>query len=66
MNVDRKRLQLAMARACMRSSDLPTAARLPRATVQNALSGKSVLPATIGKIAKALNVDSEEIIKMEE
>jgi len=34
--------------------------------VQNALSGKSVLPATIDKIAKALNVDPEEIIKMEE
>ena len=37
MLVDRKKPELAMARACMNSADLPAAAGLPRPTVQNAI-----------------------------
>ena len=66
MIVNRKKLELAMARACMNSADLPKAAGLPRPTVQNAIVGKSVRPATAGKIAKALGVDPAEIIEMED
>lgn len=65
MKVDRKKLELAMARACMASAELPPAAGLPRPTVQNAIVGKSVRPATIGRIARALGVDPAEIIKQE-
>ena len=54
-----------MARACMESADLPAAAGLPRPTVQNAIVGKSVRPATLGRIAKALGVDPVEILKEE-
>ena len=66
MKADRKKLELAMARACMESADLPAAAGLPRPTVQNAIVGKSVRPATLGRIAKALGVDPADIIKKED
>lgn len=66
MRVDRKKLEIAMARACMNSADLPKAAGMPRATVQNAIVGKGVRPATLGKIAKALDVDPADIIETEE
>ena len=63
MKVDRRKLELAMARACMESRDLPAAAGLPRPTVQNAIIGKGVRPATLGRIAKALNVDPAELLE---
>lgn len=66
MKVNRQKLELAMARACMTSAELPKAAELPRATVQNAVVGKGVRPATVGKIARALGVDPAEIIKTED
>lgn len=65
MKVNRAKLELAMARACVRSNDLPGKADLPRPTVQNAIVGRSVRPVTVGKIAKALGVDPSEIIEME-
>ncbi|WP_217959735.1 helix-turn-helix domain-containing protein [Acutalibacter muris] len=63
MKADRKKLELAMARACMNSADLPAAAGLPRPTVQNVIVGKSVRPATLGKVARALGVDPEQILE---
>lgn len=63
MKADRKKLELAMARACMNSADLPAAAGLPRPTVQNLVVGKSVRPATLGKVARALGVDPEYIME---
>lgn len=66
MKVNRKKLYLAMARACVTSSELPNIAELPRPTVQNAIVGKSVRPATVGKIARALGLDPAEIIEMED
>lgn len=62
MKVNRIKLEIAMARACMNSAELPSASGLPRPTVQNAVVGKSVRPATLGKIAKALGVDPTDII----
>ena len=63
MKVNRKKLELAMARACMNSVDLPVSAGLPRPTVQNAIVGKGVRPATLGRIAKALGVDPTELLE---
>lgn len=65
MKVDRKKLKLAMARACMNSADLPKAAGLPRATVNNAIIGKGVRPGTLGRIARALGVDPADLIAEE-
>lgn len=66
MKVNRKELNLAMARACMNSADLTEKAQLPRPTINNAITGRNIRPATLGKIARALNVDPAEIIEMEE
>lgn len=66
MKINRKKLKLAMARSCMNSSDLPIASGLPYATIKNAIVGKSIRPGTLGKIAKALNVDPAEIIEQED
>lgn len=63
MKADRKKLELAMARACMNSKDLPAAAGLPGPTVANVIVGKSVRPATLGRVAKALKVDPADIIE---
>lgn len=65
MKADRNKLELAMARACMNSADLPAAAGLPRPTVQNLIVGKSVRPATLGKVARALGVDPKDILEKE-
>ena len=52
-----------MAKACMDSRDLAIAASLPRPTLNNAITGRNLRPATIGKIAKALNVPVEQILE---
>lgn len=63
MKVNRKKLQLAMANACLNSEDLAVKAEMPRPTLNNAITGRSVRPATIGKIAKALGVPVEQILE---
>ena len=65
MKVNRKKLELSMARACVNGADLPGLTGLPRPTVQNAIVGKGVRPGTLGRIAKALNVDPTEIMEQE-
>lgn len=62
MKADRKKLQIAMANACMNSDDLQKAANMPRPTLNNAISGRSVRPGTIGRIAKALGCKVTEIL----
>lgn len=64
MRIDKQKLELAMARACMGLPDLMTAAAMPRATLNGVINtGREVRPATVGKIAKALNVDVTEILE---
>lgn len=65
MKVDRTKVELAMARACMNPQNLAKAAQMPAQTVNGALRGRSIRPATMGRIAKALGVDVTEIIKEE-
>lgn len=66
MKADRNKLELALARACMTPETLTVAADLPRPTVNNVITGRSVRPATLGKVARALNVDPADIIKKED
>lgn len=63
MKADRKKLEIAMARACMNTVDLQSASGLPRPTLNNVIVGREVRPGTIGRIAKALGVDITEIIE---
>ena len=63
MKVNKKKLELAMANTCMDSRDLAVAANLPRPTLNNAITGRNLRPATIGKIARALGVSVESLIE---
>ena len=63
MKVNRRKLEIAMANACMNAADLQRAADMPRPTLNNVITGKSARTATVGRIAKALCVDVAEIIE---
>lgn len=65
MKVSRLNLELAMARACMNPSDVIRKAELPKPTFNNVVMGRSVRPATLGKVAKALGVDVEYLLAKE-
>lgn len=63
MKANKNKLILAMARACMNTEDLAISAKMPRPTVNNVITGRSVRPRTMGEIARALGVDVSEIIE---
>ena len=63
MIASRVKLGVAMARACMNTTDLAQKAQMPRPTVNNVVTGRNVRPRTIGRIAKALDVDIEDILE---
>lgn len=65
MKADIIRMNIAMANNCMNTSDLQKKSGLPRPTLNNVMSGRSVRPVTLGKVAKALGVDVREIMIME-
>jgi predicted transcriptional regulator len=62
MKADKKKLDLAMATACVSSKELQEKSDLPRGTFLNVITGRNVRPVTIGKIARALNVPVVQII----
>ena len=63
MKINKKKIQIAMARNCMNTVDLQKTTGMPRPTVDNVVAGKNVRPGTVGRIAKALGVDVTEIIE---
>lgn len=65
MKVDKKKLELARARACMGQKEI-IAAGFPKGTYCGALNGRELKPETAGKLAKILGVDVLEIIETEE
>lgn len=63
MGIDAKKLQLAMARKCMGTSDLAVAIGCSTASIQQIVSGNRGVPIKkLGKIAKALEVDPETLL----
>lgn len=66
MKANKKALQLAMARACAGRKEISERAGMSEMTVKNVLDGRSVRPATLGKVARALGVDPLEIMEQEE
>ena len=66
MKIHREKLKIAMARACMSTEELQKAAEMPRPTINNAITGRSVSPKTAGRIARALNVDMSELLEVME
>ena len=65
MNVDKPKLTLAMARACMATRDLAAAVDVSPQTINAALRGQNVRPAVLGRLARALSVDPAEIMAPE-
>lgn len=63
MIANKRKLEIAMANACMNPYDLCKVAEIRYQTYQRITSGKDAKPATIGKIAKALNVSVENLIE---
>ena len=65
MNANAKKLELALANACMNPYDLCREINIQYQTYNRMMKGANVKPATIGKIAKALNVTVQEIIEVD-
>ena len=63
MKVDKRKLDIAMARAQLNRGDLAKKAGVPIPTLCNVMQRKNCRPATIGKVAAALGVDVTEIIE---
>ena len=63
VKVNRKKFELALARACLTPDELAKLANMPRPTLNNVVTGRSVRPATLGRVARALGVDVEEIME---
>lgn len=63
MKVNRKKLELAMARSCLNVEGLRKAAGMPRPTLNNVIVGRNVRPATMGRVARALGVDVADIME---
>lgn len=63
MQINRKKFELAKARACISSNEI-YASGISKGTYCRAIGeGKTVRPETAGKLAKILGVDVTEIIE---
>ena len=62
MNVDKSKVTLAMARACVSTQHLAVAAGVSPQTINAAMRGQSIRPAVLGRLARALGVDPAEIM----
>ena len=65
MKVNTKKLEIAMANACTSITNLCKETKLNYSTISRIKAGSDANPATVGKIAKALNVNVTEIIEAE-
>ena len=65
MKISKSKLNIALARKQWNQRDLRDYAIVSAQTLLNLNKGKSVMPATVGKIAAALGVDVTEIIEDE-
>lgn len=62
MVINNSKLQVALATVCMNPYDLCKAVNIQYQTYRRIAAGNNCKPATVGKIAKALNVDVTDII----
>jgi hypothetical protein len=62
LKVDKKKLEIAMARAQLNKYDLAAKAKMPIPTVNTLFSRGSCKPATAGRVSAALGVDVTEIL----
>lgn len=64
MRIVIEKLEMKLARQCKTISDLRNGAS-PK-TIMRIRNGYEVAPKTVGRIAKALNVDVENIVEVQE
>lgn len=64
MKVNRNKLDIAMARACITRKELAVAAGMPAHSLDNMFRERNVRPTTLGKVARALGVDVEELMEV--
>lgn len=65
MIVNNSKLQIALASACMNPYDLCAKIDISYQTYRRISTGKRCKTATVGKIAKALNAQVQDIIELE-
>lgn len=64
MKIDNMKLEVAMANACMNYKELSEATEMTQESFVRIKKGKqNPRPATVGKIAKALNVKVEDLVE---
>lgn len=63
MRLNKSKLLIALANACMNPYDLCKATGMKYQNYRRVANGNNCKPATVGKIAKALNVDVTEILE---
>ena len=62
VKMDSAKFNMTLACACKSVKEVSIEAGIDRVTVFNAVSGRGVRPATMGRIASALGVDVSEIV----
>jgi len=65
MVINSQKLMLTMARREMRAADVVEETGLSRSVVSAIIHGKKCKPVTLGKIARALGVEPEQLVDME-
>lgn len=63
MRLDKRKIQLIMAKLEIGQQTLADKAGISRQTLSAVINGRNCRPKLLGKIAKALNVEPEEIIE---
>lgn len=63
MRLNRTKIQLLMAKGCIVQGALADKAGISRQTLSAVMNGRSCRPELLGRIAKALEVEPEEIIE---
>lgn len=65
MKADVNKIRIYMAQNCITTNDICKYAKMSKTTFGNIVSGRSIRPVTLGRIAKVLNVDVREIMEVE-
>lgn len=65
MNLDKEKVQMLMANNCLGTTGLGEKAGVHAQTIRNAIKGNKINLVTAGKIARALSVKVEDIIKQD-
>ena len=65
MKIDKQKLEIAMANSCITFGELSKKSGVSQFTITRMQGNVETHPATVGKIAKALNVSAQEIVQMD-